>query len=448
MQSVKIAFRNITRQKKRTVLLGGAIAFGVLIIILIGSFTTGVLENVRENFTGIFGGHIYVSGEELSSTERILSRIGDREILDSAISAIEDKISDVHVRSSGSGDAIFGSRQEPLNLQGVEWETESELWDDLGVVRGKKSMLSGENAIILPESAALSLGVEIGETILFKLSTITGQINVGELSVAGVYPGNQSFNITGAYTGLSYLNSLIGLKQDEFQILNITLLDLEQIDSAAETLYREIKLLGEVEPLESDSEGSEGNGPPRRMMNMMGGFVSTLADDEEAWEGTKFYLSTLNDMMDPLLSLVRILDAIRISLFAVLLLITMVGLLNTFRMVLIERTQEIGTMRAIGMQRSSVRNIFLFEALFLALAGAAAGLIIALILMGVLGNVQVGQENMLQLFTKNGEFAFPIVVIDVITTILILAGVTIFSAWLPARKAARLKPADALRATY
>ena len=78
MQSAKIAFRNVTRQKKRMVLLGGAIAFGVLIIILIGSFTSGVLENVRENFTGIFGGHIYVSGEELSSTERILSRIGDR----------------------------------------------------------------------------------------------------------------------------------------------------------------------------------------------------------------------------------------------------------------------------------------------------------------------------------------------------------------------------------
>ena len=153
-------------------------------------------------------------------------------------------------------------------------------------------------------------------------------------------------------------------------------------------------------------------------------------------------------MMDPLLSLVRIIDAISIGLFAVLLLITMVGLLNTFRMVLIERTQEIGTMRAIGMQRGSVRNIFLFEALFLALAGAAAGLIISLIFMGILGNVQVGQENMLQFFTRNGEFSFPIVVTDVITTILILAGATVFSAWLPARKAARLEPADALRATY
>jgi putative ABC transport system permease protein len=289
-----------------------------------------------------------------------------------------------------------------------------------------------------------SLGVEVGETVLFRLNTITGQANVGEFTIAGVYPDNRSFNITGGYAGLSYLNSLLGLEHDEFQVLNIKLLDLENIDVSADSLYGELKLLGEVESRESD----EGDMGPGRMMSRMFGSPASLSDDEEAWAGTKFSVSTLNDMMEPILSLVQMIDMIRVALFIILLVIIMVGLLNTFRMVLIERTQEIGTMRAIGMQRSGVRNIFLLEALFLALVGAVAGLAAALIFMGVLGNIQIDVGNVLQLFTRNGKFAFPFVTNDVVTTVLIIEAVTLISAWFPARKAARLKPADALRTSY
>ncbi|MQY77227.1 MAG: FtsX-like permease family protein [Spirochaeta sp.] len=60
--------------------------------------------------------------------------------------------------------------------------------------------------------------------------------------------------------------------------------------------------------------------------------------------------------------------------FILLLVITMVGITNTFRMIMLERTREIGTMRALGMQRGSVRNIFLSEALFIAIGALYAGL--------------------------------------------------------------------------
>jgi len=440
----RIAWRNITRQKKRTALLGGAIAFGVLVIILMGSFTTGVLENVRENFTGIFGGHIYVSGEELSPSGRILGRVGDREVLEEALLGIEEQIASLHFRSRSRGEVIFAGVRESIRVEGVDWESEIRLWEDLGVENGDLSLLSRENALALPESVAESLGVQIGETVLFSMSTITGQANVGEFTVAGTYPDNQSFNISGGYAGLSYLNTLLALEPEEYQFLNITLWDLEAIDETADSLFQGLERLGPVESGDSSEDGDNRS----RMMAMMGGGSSSLSEDEEAWEGTKFSISTLNDMMAPVLSLVQILDLIRTGLFALLLIITMVGLLNTFRMILIERTQEIGTMRAIGMQRTGVRNIFLFEALFLALAGAVAGLVLAGLLMGILGHIPIGGNTVLQLFTTNGRFTFPFMVDDVATTVLVLAGITVLSAFLPARKAAKLKPADALRATY
>ena len=54
-------------------------------------------------------------------------------------------------------------------------------------------------------------------------------------------------------------------------------------------------------------------------------------------------------------------------MFVVILIIITVGIINSYRMVMMERTAEIGTMRAMGVQREGVRNIFLWEALFVAL---------------------------------------------------------------------------------
>ena len=382
MQAIRIAFRNIARQKKRTVLLGGAIAFGVLIIAVMGSLSTGILENVRENFTGIFGGHIYVKGEELAPSGRILPRIGDRAQLDEALTAAKDQVVAYQVRSQGRGTMIFGSKEYPVLVSGVDGRSEKSLWNDLGIPMEKRVLLTRENALVLPQSIASSLGVEVGESLLFKISTITGQANVGEFTLAAIYPSNQDF-VTEAYTSLAYLNSLLGLAADAYQSLNITVRNIEEIDLVASRLYNELKRVAEVEPRDSGNAG----GFTAVMKSFMQGTNQTLGQDAPRWQGTKFIITTLNDLMQPILSLVQSLVIIRLGLFAVLLVIIMVGLLNSFRMILLERTQEIGTMRALGMQRESVRNIFLLEALFLALVGAVAGLLVCLSAYGRTGSL-------------------------------------------------------------
>ena len=90
---------------------------------------------------------------------------------------------------------------------------------------------------------------------------------------------------------------------------------------------------------------------------LFGQAVAVIA--EEPWEGTKFFVMTLNEMMEPIVAAMRILDGIALGIFVILLVITGVGILNTFRMIIIERTREIGTMRAFGMQKKTVRSIFL-----------------------------------------------------------------------------------------
>ena len=63
----------------------------------------------------------------------------------------------------------------------------------------------------------------------------------------------------------------------------------------------------------------------------------------------------------------------------VILLIVMIGVSNTYRMVLYERIREIGTMRALGMTGKDTKKVFTSEAVMLCIIGAVAGLILAII---------------------------------------------------------------------
>jgi putative ABC transport system permease protein len=118
---------------------------------------------------------------------------------------------------------------------------------------------------------------------------------------------------------------------------------------------------------------------------------------------------------------------------------------NTMSMAVVERTTEIGTLRAIGLRRSGIRNLFICEGLLLGVIGTAAGMAVALVVAWLVnhsgltwlppGNVdrvplsvRVWGETALLLFTGIG-----------------LTLVAVVSAWLPARRAARLPVVDALR---
>jgi putative ABC transport system permease protein len=110
-----------------------------------------------------------------------------------------------------------------------------------------------------------------------------------------------------------------------------------------------------------------------------------------------------------------------------------------------ERVQEIGTMRALGMQRRRVLGNFLLEALFLALGGVIAGLTVAGIVMIVLSQIYLGLDTPIFILLKNGYFTFRLLPTQVLLNTTIVASLTILAAYIPSRKAARMKPVDALR---
>ena len=125
----------------------------------------------------------------------------------------------------------------------------------------------------------------------------------------------------------------------------------------------------------------------------------------------------------------------------------MVGITHTYRMVVYERTREIGTLRALGMQRPEVRNLFLYEAVFLGLGGIVVGFLAGVAVLTLVSWIDLSawkdfnillKDNHLQLQVNLGSFALNLIVI---------AGLTALAALFPARRAGKLTPAEALRTT-
>lgn len=157
-------------------------------------------------------------------------------------------------------------------------------------------------------------------------------------------------------------------------------------------------------------------------------------------------VQTMYESASMIIKLEYALNLITLSAVLILFFIIQVGVVNTLRMTIRERTREIGTMRAIGMQRGSVRGQFLLETFFLSLAASVVGLILAFIAMALLKQIPFEvARNPLGMLLVNGRLHFVPTLLGTASYILLILGIAAVTAWFPARRAANLSPAEALR---
>ncbi|PIU17982.1 MAG: hypothetical protein COT18_11470, partial [Elusimicrobia bacterium CG08_land_8_20_14_0_20_59_10] len=160
------------------------------------------------------------------------------------------------------------------------------------------------------------------------------------------------------------------------------------------------------------------------------------------WKGTTIDVSTMYETASDILKLESVLNIITVSAVLVLFFIILLGVVNTLRMTIRERTREIGTVRAIGMQRAAVRDMFLLETLFLTLFSSAAGLALGFAAMELLSLITFRPvDNPLGMLLVNGHLYFLPTLIGVAGSILLIIAIAVVTAWFPARRAAALSPA-------
>lgn len=441
MQTILIALRNLTRQKRRTVLLGGAIAFGITIVTLINGFAGSFVENVSENFSHLFAGHIFVSGVERTEGQDEIRLIRDDQAITTALEEAGTPVQFLAKRSEFTGALIFQGESVRQTVVGVNWELEQYLRERLVLTEGsfdamEEANANGEqNGIILTQDIANRLNVQLGDRIIARMRTVRGQQNVGEFRLAGISYDPGLFGRLSAYAHLSYVNELLTLQPDDYQTMGIFLESLQQIDGAVGPFFD--RLSAKVNTFERKNLEEEEN-PVQALFE---------DDGEQTWEGVRYRVFTLNETLSEAQEVVELLNGAALVILLVLFVIIMVGITNTFRMIMYERVQEIGTMRALGMQRTRVLGIFLLEALFLSLAGVIGGLLIAGIAMLILSQIDLGLDSPIFILLKNGYFTFKLLPLQIVLNTGIVAGLTVLAAFFPSRKAALLPPVDALRST-
>jgi len=164
------------------------------------------------------------------------------------------------------------------------------------------------------------------------------------------------------------------------------------------------------------------------------------------WKGTTIDVSTMYETASDILKLESVLNIITISAVLILFFIILLGVVNTLRMTIRERTREIGTMRAIGMQRADVRNMFILETFFLTLFSAVIGIITGFIVMRLLSLINFQpQDNPLGMLLVNRHLYFLPTFPGIAGSVLLIIAIAVVTAWFPARRGANLPPAKALR---
>lgn len=158
-----------------------------------------------------------------------------------------------------------------------------------------------------------------------------------------------------------------------------------------------------------------------------------------------FDLVTMYEGASDILKLEGVLNLITLIAVLILFLIILVGVINTLRMTIKERTKEIGTIRAIGMQKNDIRNVFILETLLLTIISCILGIILGLLVMQVLGTLEFEVDNALSMILKDGHLNFKLNFVSIAVNFVLILLIAALTAYFPAKRAANLTVVEALR---
>ncbi len=164
----------------------------------------------------------------------------------------------------------------------------------------------------------------------------------------------------------------------------------------------------------------------------------------EGWTGQKLDLTSWEDETSFLTRILTALDAITAALITILLVIIVLGIMNTLWIAIRERTREIGTLRAIGMQRSRVLWMFLSEAFLLGFGGTVGGVGLGVVTAEAINSARITAPLAVQMILMSDRLSFSIHLGPLISAMLIITLVTTLAALYPSYRATRLQPITAI----
>ena len=439
MKTVSLALRNLTRNKRRNAILAVAIAFGFFVVTAIDGLTTGMVGNLENQITQLVGGNVIVQGLEWLNPEtpggkvKLVNIVRDRDYAKKIVDELGINYEYSSCFTMSSGNVIFNGKKSAIQLYGRDL-TEQLLQESFQFVSGGVDT-SVKNGLIISDKVADSLNLQIGDEIIYSTFTVYGQNTFADMTITGIIKSNSFMNSMQSYANIEDVNEIVEMPEGGYSMFSIYLRDKDKQTKAAMMIEERIRKDSEVNPEIKTHPNNIGKGLERQ--------IDTKKPENE-WKGVKYGVETLYDEIPQIKTVLNIVHIITTIILVVILLIVMVGVSNTYRMVLYERIREIGTMRALGMTGKDTRRVFTNEAVILCVIGALAGLIFAAIVMAIVHCFYIDNDA-LSFFLAKGHFSFRMSVVSIVLQYIILITLTSLAVRGSAKQAARMSPAEALR---
>ncbi len=423
-----IALRNLIRQRERfLVLLFTLLLGGWLFVVLMGTMNS-FSESLKERAARYFSGDIALTGYNNKSLDRW---VDDEAALVAAVKASGVPVASWTRRSINfdQNTTLFfaGTSQGQRRLIGVDWSLETASFRKMDFVAGGPDDMIKGDGILISDTAAAKLKARVGDDLLVLMATKSGQKNTMNLTIRGIFRDASFFGYS-SYVDIRALNRALGVSETVAAEVGIMLPPNTDEVAAARKLWQSLRTrFSLVSFATSDAELD------RNLKN-------------DVIDGRRLYaVLPLQARLGPIQSVLEALTIVAWSLNVLFLLIVLVGVNNTYRMIVYERTREIGTMRALGMGRGQLATLFLVEAGLLGLAGALVGWILGNVLLWVASIVDFGDNVMMAMFLERGHLAWSVPWAGLVAVTASLVAAALLGSVGPAWRAASWRPVDALR---
>jgi ABC-type lipoprotein release transport system permease subunit len=327
MNLARIAWRNLWRQKRRTILTLISIAFGGFLAIIMTAMQDRSWADFIDTAARMGGGHVriqhpdYLETPSLKKTVTGTAELREMAMADARVDRVVDRI---------FGQVMLSTATDSFGASLIAYDPQAETDDTFrfldGLSAGTMFTSSRDPGIILGTKLAQNLGVEMGGKVVYTMMDKNGEIVAGLARLSGIVgTGAGSLDGSLALLPIDTVRDALGYAADESTHVALFLRDGRDSDAVAATMAPQI-------------------GPERRALT---------------WSDAQPDIAGFIAM--------KVGGAIFMELIIGLLIVA--GIFNTLFVSVMERVREFGIMLAIGWSSAQVFGLVMWESLWLALVG-------------------------------------------------------------------------------
>ncbi len=424
---LKIALKNLSRHKIKTVITACAITIGVWLYIFIDAWLLGIQIDSKRNLVNFETGAAKIYKKEYFEKKDEIPMYESFNNYEKIIEELNKEGYNAAPRIKFAGSLLSKEIELPFLFIGVDPELEKSVFKTHQFIEKGAFVKNGSFEIILGIKGAKDLGVDVGDTV--RLTTVidkkdeNGKIKhihqVIELKVGGLINSlNPIINGKIGYLPLDILQNEMGLMLEG----DITEICIRKKDADFNHLPKKF---------ESKKVISE------KIKNILHSDLIVVSWDEDA----KDYIAT--STQDAVWSYITI---------VLLLILAIMGIANTMLMAVIERTKEIGMLKSLGTTDNEIRLLYFFEAGLIGFIGSLIGIILGIITNIYMVNIGIDYTEMLEK-TNIDNFGYRVIGIfkaawnwdKIFLSGIVATLIASLMAYLPVKRALKISIVDALR---